>query len=165
MKKIFLLAAALMAGKCGWTQVSNNLYNKMLQGLLSHEAKEISVSEVEAKKDSVVFLDARACEEYEVSCIPGAQWIGYESFDSSRVAGLDKGLTLVVYCSVGYRSEKIALQLESLGFERVYNLYGGIFEWKNQGHEVQTPQGEVTERVHAYSRVWGIWLDAGKKVY
>ena len=47
----------------------------------------------------------------------------------------------------------------------VYNLYGGLFEWVNQGKEVVKPNGETTETVHAYSKSWGIWLKKGEKVY
>ncbi|MEL6718853.1 MAG: rhodanese-like domain-containing protein, partial [Bacteroidota bacterium] len=68
------------------------------------------------------------------------------------------------YCSVGYRSEKISEQLLEAGFKDVSNLYGGIFEWKNQDHEVVDEKG-ATEKVHAYDRVWGFWLKEGKKVY
>jgi 3-mercaptopyruvate sulfurtransferase SseA len=70
-----------------------------------------------------------------------------------------------VYCSVGYRSEKVSEQLRQAGYQTVYNLYGGIFEWKNQGHPVVNAEGEPTERVHAYNRSWGVWLKKGDKVY
>lgn len=50
------------------------------------------------------------------------------------------------------------------GFTRVSNLYGGIFEWVNEGHPV-VRNGMPTEEVHAFSKTWGIWLRRGTKVY
>ena len=45
------------------------------------------------------------------------------------------------------------------------NLYGGIFEWKNQDGTVVDDEGSITDSVHAFDRAWGIWLNKGKKVY
>lgn len=43
------------------------------------------------------------------------------------------------------------------GYIQVYNLYGGIFEWVNEGHPVFNDQGE-TDKIHAYNKLWGMWL-------
>ncbi|MBI1194042.1 MAG: rhodanese-like domain-containing protein, partial [Bacteroidetes bacterium] len=43
--------------------------------------------------------------------------------------------------------------------------YGGIFEWVNAGNSVVDPSGKPTERVHAYNRTWGLFLERGEKVY
>ena len=71
----------------------------------------------------------------------------------------------MVCCSVGARSEKIGAQLRQAGFTNVRNLYGGIFEWVNEGQPVVTGANRPTDRVHAYSPTWGIWLKRGQKVY
>lgn len=136
----------------------------MLSGLLSHSVKELSVSEVESL-EGAVYLDARAKEEYDVSRIRNAIWVGYENFDPSLVESVPKEKTLIVYCSVGYRSEKIAEKLNQMGYKDVYNLYGGVFEWINKDKEVVNQEGLATDTVHAYSRAWGIWLKKGEKVY
>jgi rhodanese-related sulfurtransferase len=141
--------------------VSNKSYDIMLSSLLAHSVNETSVDSI---KDQIL-LDAREINEFEVSHIQGAQWIGYDDFDLSRVADLDKDSKIVVYCSVGYRSEKISEQLVNAGFTNVQNLYGGIFEWVNTGRDVVDPNGEHTKDVHAYSKSWGVWLKKGKKVY
>lgn len=69
-----------------------------------------------------------------------------------------------MYCSIGYRSEKIAKKLLENGYDNVSNLYGGIFEWANQGNKVYNDYGETT-KVHAFSRLWSVWLNKGEKVY
>ncbi len=165
MKKTILIIFALLFSRIGLAQITSSLYDKMLKGLLDHTAREIGVSKAVDMKDTAQFVDAREKAEFNVSHINGACWVGYEDFDMSRLSDLDKNRPVIVYCSVGYRSEQIALKLENAGFSDVYNLYGGIFEWKNQGHAVVDTSGKPTEKVHAYSRVWGIWLDKGDKVY
>ncbi len=136
----------------------------MLKTLLSHTVNEISVDSLAKIKDTVTLLDAREKPEYKVSYIEGATHIGYDNFDSTAVLKMDKSKPVVVYCSVGYRSEKISEKLRLMGFENVSNLYGGIFEWKNAGYPVKDINGE-TEKVHAFDKVWGVWLKKGEKVY
>ena len=46
--------------------------------------------------------------------------------------GWSKSDTIVLYCSIGYRSEKIGEKLVEMGYGHVFNLYGGIFEWVNR---------------------------------
>ena len=119
------------------------------------------------QEDSVklVVLDIRSAEEYQVSHIPGAHLIDYEDFTSQEVTHLPRDSKVVVYCSVGYRSERIGEKMLELGFEEIHNLYGGIFEWKNRGHQVINLQGQPTDSVHTYNKNWSKWLDKGIKVY
>ena len=136
-----------------------------LKTLLTHNVKEISVKEVKAIQSEVVFLDAREIKEYRVSHIKNAHWVGYDDFSSKRLKGISKKSKIVVYCSVGYRSEKITRQLKKLGYKDVSNLYGGIFEWVNQGNKVYTKKNEPTLRVHTYNEQWSKWLRRGVKIY
>ena len=71
----------------------------------------------------------------------------------------------VVYCSIGVRSEKIGEKLQAAGYTNVKNLYGGIFQWKGEGEKVVDSLGLSTERVHAFSKLWGKLLTNAKKVY
>lgn len=144
--------------------VQSKSYNTMLKALLSHNVKEIGAKE--AKQDSLsVFLDAREKKEFEVSHVKNAIWVGYDDFDLNRVKNVDKTKKIIVYCSVGYRSEKITEKLTKAGYKNVSNVVGGIFEWKNLGYPVVDASGKETEKVHAYSKTWGIWLNKGEKVY
>lgn len=145
-------------------KVESKSYGIMLKTLLSHSVPELNVAEVDSSK-KLVWLDAREKNEFEVSKIENAQWVGYDDFSMERVANLAKDDEIVVYCSVGYRSEKVAEQLIEAGYTNVHNLYGGIFEWKNTGKSVVDKTNNETEKVHAYNKTWGIWLSNGKKVY
>jgi rhodanese-related sulfurtransferase len=163
-----LAAALLFLGKCAPTYAQSNVegsgYNLMLKTLLSHSVPEITVDSLNSIISSVQLVDSRELEEYKVSHIEGALFSGYNNFDSTIVDQLDPNRPIIVYCSIGYRSEKIAERLIEAGFTNVYNLYGGIFEWVNQSGDIVDEDGE-TNRVHAYSRTWGIWLKDGEKVY
>lgn len=124
-----------------------------------------SLAQMLQAEDSVLLLDTRKEAEWRVSHLSGAQFAGYEEFDSSAWFGAPKTMPVVVYCSIGWRSEKIGERMQQAGFEKVFNLYGGIIEWKNNGHGVVTPNGVPTEQVHTYNRYWGIYLTKGKRVY
>lgn len=145
-------------------KVNDPDYDQLLQELLSHRVREVSVMEVQ-EKPSVIFLDARKKEEFNVSHIPNAVWIGYEEFHSKRLKNIAKDATLVVYCSVGYRSEVIASKLERLGYTNVNNLYGGIFEWINQKFPLVDQKNEPTTQIHPYDEDWGKWITYGQKKY
>ena len=136
----------------------------MVRALLKHSVPEITV---EALHDTVAFkiLDTRAKAEFDVSHLPGAIWVGYEDFQLKRFGHLSKGSRILLYCSVGYRSEKVAEKLVRAGYLNVTNLSGGIFAWVNAGKPVYDNDGKITDRIHGYSRAWGIWLKAGKIVY
>ena len=120
-----------------------------------------------SKTGNSLFLDAREKDEYDVSHLENAIWIGHKAFQADSVLGkiTDHNTPLVVYCSIGVRSEDIGKKLMALGYTNIKNLYGGIFEWKNKGYPVFDPMGKETEKVHAFNKHWGKLLVKGEKVY
>ena len=70
-----------------------------------------------------------------------------------------------MYCSLGVRSEDIAEKLKEAGYTNVLNLYGGIFEWKNNNNKVFDAYEKETEDVHTCTQEWSKWLIKGTKVY
>lgn len=145
------------------THVSDKAYDLLLSTLLSHSVPEISVDGLASAHFHI--LDARSPREFAVSHIPGATWVGDDEFSVDRLASIDLQAPIAVYCSVGYRSERIAVQLHRRGYPNVVNVYGGIFEWINMGHPVVTSDGTETDAIHAYSKLWGIWLTRGRRIY
>lgn len=145
-------------------QVQSSAYNLTLKTLLSHSVPEVTVPQLKTMNDALL-LDAREWMEYQVSHLKNATFVGYDQFDMDKLKLINKNRKIVVYCSVGYRSEKIAEKLKEAGYTNVSNLYGGIFEWVNQGNPVVDTNGVVTENIHAYSITWGVWLNKGVKVY
>lgn len=101
-----------------------------------------------------ILLDARNAAEYELSHLQQARHIDPQQPDLSA---LPQSLEtpIVVYCSVGYRSAKIATKLTEAGYTHVYNLEGSIFQWVNEGRLVFQDDNNVTTQVHPYDRRWG----------
>lgn len=143
--------------------VNDIVYDLLLSTLLSHSVSEVSVDRLATSRFHI--LDARSYREFEVSHIPGATWVGYEEFSIDRLAGIDKQTPVAVYCSVGYRSERIAERLRQQGYTNVANVYGGMFEWINTNHPVVTEEGATTDKIHGYSKFWGFWLKRGTPIY
>lgn len=122
------------------------LYKKILNGQKMH------------------LLDTREGREYEVSAIKGAIHVGFLFFSRRKVESISKDDLVIVYCTIGARSETIGNRLKKHGFQNVYNLYGGIIQWVNEGLPVYK-NNKKTEAVHVYSKKWGQWLNKGKGQY
>lgn len=159
---IFLFSISISACSQGSLEELLSKYN-------DETVPYISTEQLQEKKDhsQLFLLDTRSLEEYQVSHLKNAHWVGYENFDieefKSRFPQKDK--EIVVYCSLGVRSEKIGEKLQKAGYTDVKNLYGGIFTWKNKNLPVFNQQGNETQKVHAYSKKWSKWLEKGEKVY
>ena len=145
---------------------SQKSIGETLKKLNTNSVVYISVEEL-ADLKAPILLDARKKEEFNVSHLSNAYWAGYENFKLERIQHLipDSTATVVVYCSIGVRSEDIGEKLKKAGYSNVKNLYGGIFEWKSKGNSVYDTLGRPTEKVHAYSKQWGKLLTNAQKVY
>lgn len=169
LKKIKTLALVLVSAFfCVEGHASENKkFNKMAVKMSSGSKSPLisSLELVGALSDqNIIVLDSREKAEFEMSSIKGARYIGYKKFNLERVAkGLDKDKKIIVYCSVGYRSGKIADQLRSKGFN-AHNLKGGIFGWVNKGLPVFNSDGQ-TKKVHGYNKKWSKWLKKGEVIY
>lgn len=167
MKTLFSITLLLMITTLGYGQKK---LDRLLGVFNSESIPYISVNELKRIKhngEAFVLLDAREKSEYEVSSIPDAKFVGYSGFSLEETSKLlqDESTPIVVYCSLGIRSETIGEKLKKAGFTNVRNLYGGIIEWKNEGYTVVDPSGNETEKVHTSSRLWSKWLRNGEKVY
>ncbi|QNF35139.1 rhodanese-like domain-containing protein [Adhaeribacter swui] len=166
MKKLLSLAQMLFTltiPGCG-----QNAFDRQLKLLYKQTVPLIQPDQLTSlyqQKTPFILLDTRSPAEYEVSHLPQARFVNYKPFTLSELEDINPNMPVILYCSVGVRSEKIGEKLQEAGFKNIRNLYGGIFTWKNQGHPVVDRYNQPTEKVHAYNRVWGIWLKKGIKVY
>lgn len=125
----------------------------------------ISVEELRMNQDDYLILDSRKKEEYEVSHISGAIRVG-DRFDENLLSLISKtNKKIVVYCSVGVRSEDFGEKLQNRTSKSVSNLYGGIFAWKDAGFPILDNQEQPTNRVHTFSKNWQDYLKTGIAVY
>ncbi|MCI1187707.1 rhodanese-like domain-containing protein [Hymenobacter sp. DH14] len=146
---------------------SSVLYQQLLRTIYRHTVPTVPAVELARELQQPappLLLDARTPAELRVSHLAGAQFVDFDSVPTAQFADLDRARPVVVYCSVGLRSERLGERLHALGFRQVRNLYGGLFEWVNEGHPVVN-EGGVTDAVHPYSTFWGSWLRRGRKVY
>jgi rhodanese-related sulfurtransferase len=85
------------------------------------------------KEKDVVILDVRSAFEFGGDKIAGAQNISYTSSGfKPYIEKLDKSKTYLVYCASGSRSVGAVSNMQKMGFEKVYNLKGGIEHWKSE---------------------------------
>lgn len=146
-------------------RVINPEFKSELEKIYDKQIPTINIEEfLKLNSDSLLLLDAREENEFNISHLRHAKSVGYIWFDMRSIYDIPKNQTIVIYCSVGNRAQRIAGMLMKAGYKHVYNLYGGIFEWVNEGHPVYTNQGAQTPQIHAYNRRWNVWLERGTKV-
>lgn len=167
-KFTFLLLLTFGIGVMTFAQPTAPAYAQKLQSLYKGTVPLVQPADL-AKwmqaSTAPLILDTRSTDEYRISHLQGAEYVDYKAFDKETAKAWDHSRPIIVYCSVGYRSERIGEQLLKWGFKSVHNLYGGIFEWVNQGHPVVDGAGRPTMEVHTYNHDWGQWLLKGVKVY
>lgn len=165
--KLYSVCVSLL---CCFLLSFNSFSQKTIQEAIEkynqHTVPYISIQalyELQKNEKSYTLLDTRPLEEYQVSHIKNAIWVGYKKFDEANLPkNITKTDTLVVYCSIGVRSEHIGEKLKKLGFKNVYNLYGGIFDWYNAGWPVYNHKENPTRQVHPYDDYWGKFITKEK---
>ncbi len=80
---------------------------------------------------TAVLLDVREPWEWGVCRVPGAVLIPMGELPA-RAQELDKQAETVVICHHGVRSFHAARYLETLGFDNVVNLSGGVAAWADE---------------------------------
>lgn len=103
----------------------------------------------------LIVLDVRTPAEFAVSHIPGARRFEgpAAAFDPPQTAA-----TVVLYCSVGWRSSELAQQLAAHHSARApqvrfVNLSGSLFRWALEGRPLVNAAG-ATQNVHGFSAFW-----------
>ncbi len=80
--------------------------------------------------EGYTLIDVRTPEEYAQGHIEGAQ--NHNFFDADfthQFHAFDKEKPLLLYCRSGNRSGKAARLLDSIGFQKLYDLQGGYSAW------------------------------------
>jgi len=156
---IFALAAFSLQGQ--------ESLDDLLKRFNKNNVPYISVQELAMPKTNALILDAREQDEFNISHLKNAIFVGYNHFklEPFEKQFSNKDRAIVVYCSLGIRSETIANKLKKAGYTNVRNLYGGIFEWKNNNFNVYNLKNKETDSIHAFSKDWSKWLKKGQKVY
>lgn len=102
--------------------------------------KDLNVEEFSKKlqESNTLLLDVRTPEEYKEAHLKNSSLIDFYNPDfKSEIAKLDKSKTYLIYCRSGRRSAEAMEIMESLGFNLLFNMLGGILEWQEQGKPVE----------------------------
>lgn len=97
-----------------------------------------SVSPLQAtlmiNREDAVVIDVREQAEWNKGHIPNARHIPLGDIEK-RVAELEKfkSKPLILSCATGSRSGAAAATLRKAGFEKVFNLAGGVPAWEQAG--------------------------------
>lgn len=98
-------------------------------GKSSLSAKEFA-QKIEDNKEEIV-LDVRTPGEFSSGHLSGAVNIDWNASDfGAKAAQLDKSKPLFVYCLSGGRSASAAAALREMGFSTVYEMQGGLMQWR-----------------------------------
>ena len=92
------------------------------------------IEENEGNPDFVI-LDVRTPEEYAGEHIAGSILLDFYADEfQSELGKLDKNKTFLLYCRSDNRSSKAVDIMLDLGFTDVYDIDGGINQWKAEGY-------------------------------
>lgn len=98
-----------------------------------------------------VLVDVREPVETSVSVIPGA--VTKEHFEAHREKYREH--RVVAYCTLGGRSYFYARRQRKIGFA-AENFQASILGWCRSNGQLARPDGEATNQVHTYSRVFRV---------
>lgn len=126
MKNIFLVASTLLLFACN---------------SIGQPGKELEASAFEKaiSGNSIQLLDVRTAAEYRSGHIKNslqADWSDKHQF-MDRTQYLDKNNPVYVYCLSGGRSSAAAEWFRKQGYKNVFELRGGIANWKVRGKPVE----------------------------
>ncbi len=152
-----LLALLIVAGNAhalGWAVINATIRSQF------PDVPRITTAELaqwlnDPSRPAPLLLDVRTPAEFEVSHLAHAERIDPEA--SAAAVHAEKNRPIVTYCSVGYRSSKIARALIKVGYKDVRNLGGSIFAWANEGRPVYR-DGHLVDKVHPFNSTWGLLL-------
>jgi len=162
MRALAMSAFCLLAVQVGCSQdLSWKAVNYMIEtdfptvSSVTTDSLAVRLSDSTAARP--LLLDARSLEEFTVSHLPGAHRVDPEAQSVPALDTLSQNRSIVVYCSVGYRSARIASRLQDQGFHDVTNVKGSIFRWANEDRPVV--RGDTLVRaVHPSDDTWGTLL-------
>ena len=115
-----------------WVALSIISGGMLLWSLVRGGGKGISPVEATllVNREDAVVLDVRETGEWNGGHIPNARHIALAQLDK-RIVELEKfkGHPIVVYDGSGGRSQSAIAVLKRAGFEKVFNLSGGVGAW------------------------------------
>lgn len=135
---LLLVVVVAMGGCTGATIGDGDTLGDPLPsyGLITPAQANTVIHELAGQEDFVL-LDIRTPDEVAASHLLGAAQLDfYAPSFREDIAALDRDTTYLIYCRTGNRTGQALGMMQELGFERVYDLGGGISAWAAEGHEM-----------------------------
>ncbi|MGB7414550.1 MAG: rhodanese-like domain-containing protein [Thermosynechococcaceae cyanobacterium] len=86
----------------------------------------LTASQLRSRQSQLTLIDVRSKLEYLTGHIPGAQCMGQNRI----LQEVPKDQPVVIACMSGHRSAPVAQWLVKQGYQKVYNLQGGLMTWQ-----------------------------------
>lgn len=113
----------------------------LLASLVRSSGKGLSVTEATLliNREDALVVDVRETSEWSAGHIPNARHIALGQLDK-HMSELEKfkNRPVIICCASGNRSSSACGTLKRAGFERVFNLSGGLGAWTGAGLPVTT---------------------------
>lgn len=106
---------------------------------LINEIEVTDLAKLKESGESVRVIDIRQPAELSGGIIPGAEALPMHTIPL-RMSELDREEKLIMVCRSGARSAQACMFLQQQGYDKVYNLRGGMMAWSGSGLEVGLPQ-------------------------
>ena len=94
------------------------------------------VRDMQARNESVVYLDVREPNEWNLGRMPQAIHLPRGNLEGKVEGMIDRNQKVVVYCARGNRSALAALTMKQMGYENVASMARGFLGWADIGGEV-----------------------------
>ena len=123
MERILYLLSAIFLISCGETnsQIVEDLEAPIFQNFM--------------KEKQGILIDVRTPQEFHSGHLKEATNIDFYANDfMDKLKLIRKDAPIYVYCRSGGRSSSAASMMADLGFNKVYNLTGGIGSWNSQNY-------------------------------
>ncbi|TFH50324.1 MAG: rhodanese-like domain-containing protein [Methanothrix sp.] len=96
-----------------------------------------SLPEIPPCVSRLVILDVRTPQEYSSGHLKDSINLDFRSPSFlDELARLDRNNVYLVYCRTGIRSGRCVQHMGSMGFRYLYDMAGGLIEWRRVGYEV-----------------------------
>jgi adenylyltransferase/sulfurtransferase len=95
------------------------------------EISPVELKEKMERGEDLQLIDVREQSEWNANRIEGAVLHPMSRLQSS-VGSIEKDREVVLYCRSGARSRRVGEWLVSQGYQKVFNLSGGIDAWHSE---------------------------------
>lgn len=137
---LLMIAISYSLSSCHTASSQKKLQKTVTTATTPQTIQVIDVATFEkgvAQTDAQI-IDVRTDREWDAGHIKGANHFQINNPNwQAQIETLDKDAPVYLYCAKGGRSARSAKQLKKAGFTQIYDLNGGITDWKKEGKPIE----------------------------